>query len=117
MMPDAKLQALVLEAWQRLASRIAGDAVQGIQLSADGALLSGTRAELGAQLSPGKSWALLEALRVSLLLNLLNGGSALPRFMLRVHPLRLSDPEAETALTQIYNGVGRKVQLIQITAE
>lgn len=113
MMPDGRLQATVLEAWRRLALRIVGRELDDLTLASDGGIhVSGKDAS--ATMSIGTTWALLEALRISLLMNFLNTGMQLPRIMLRVHPSRLHDDTIAANLSAVYSGVARKVQVIRI---
>lgn len=113
MMPDGCLDATVLEAWRRLSSRIVGRELGDLSMTSDGSLhVSGGDAT--GSLALGVSWALLDALRISLLMNFLNTGMQLPRIMLRIHPSRLHDDPLAATLSAVYDSVARKVQVIRI---
>ena len=113
MMQDGALNATVLEAWRRLAVRILGRELNDLSITSEGVLhISG--AETTAALTLGMSWALLDALRISLLLNFLNTGMQLPRVMLRIHSSRLHDDALAANLSAVYSSVARKVQVIRI---
>ena len=113
MMQDGSLDATVLEAWRRLSLRIVGRELSDLSMTSDGDLhFSGNDAT--ATLTLGVSWALLEALRISLLMNFLNTGMQLPRVMLRIHPARLHDDTLAANLSAVYSNVARRVQVIRI---
>jgi hypothetical protein len=116
LMPDGEMQASVKEAWIRLAARMVGRKLQALELDSDArVLVDGVAASAG---NPSAYWLLLDALRISIFMTVLNGQYvSMPRFSLRVHPLRLHDATMIDGTDGVYASVGRKMQFVRVEAE
>lgn len=116
LMPDNVMQDSVKEAWVRLAARMIGRQVGELQLDSDARVLVDGRP--AAEGNRSEYWLLLDALRISIFMTVLNGQYiSMPRFSLRVHPLRLHDANMAAGTDGVYASVGRKMQFVRIESD
>ncbi len=102
------------ESFGRVARMLSCEELAGLSLR-EGRLASDERPDLVRTLSAPRAYALVEALRLSVLLALRNAGvTGLPDFIVRVHPYRFDDASVEASLRSFYPRISERTQVVLV---
>lgn len=113
---DGALMPALVESWGRLARHVTGEPLTDLNV-ADGKLTCSETPDPVRSFDPEKGWALVETLRLSVLLSLLNANvPGIPGFIVRINPFRFRDPVLEANLRGVYAKLASRLQVVLVDA-
>lgn len=102
--------------WRKLLHRVTGRAFDDLTLTADYVAMSEGRDVLSS-VDDDTAWAIVETLRLAVHMAMVAGRvPGMPRFVLRIHPFRVRDAQISSNLRELYENMGRKLQVIGVSA-
>ncbi len=112
------LNPKTIKSWSRVAERILGDKIDGLNLTPEHKMMLGGGTEGLETLDLSHAVAVVEALRMSLHLTLVKAGApGIQAFSIQVHSDRISDPGVKERLRKMYGGLGERLQVLCVGIE
>ena len=102
--------------WRKLLHRVTGRPFDDLTLTSEYVAMSEGRDVL-TMVDDDTAWAIVETLRLAVHMAMVAGRvPGMPRFVLRIHPFRVRDADIRRNLQELYEHLGRKLQVIAVSA-